>query len=91
MKVRINITQSDLDNGKPCSTRECAVALAIQRRLKPKLFADVYDNYFSIYDMKGYYTAGLSQRIVKLISSFDKFLPVKPTSFTTDLPKKVLK
>lgn len=87
-RVRINVTQRDIDRGIPFSSWSCPVALAIRRHSQ---LADYFvgRNYFVkgeciIDDM----AIPLPEVTIRFVSDFDAGRPVKPIRFTLELPEE---
>lgn len=73
----ITVTQEDIDDGCPCDSSLCPVALAMRRRLK--------DNYIFVDKMVVEIGSGnfyaLPEKVKCFIRDFDQGLPVEPISF----------
>lgn len=86
MKYTITVLQDDIDNGKPTSSRDCAIALAAKR----ELFTDnLWVNALGIETFTEHGTLPSEARA--FIPRFDKKLPVEPFKFEIDMePKPVI-
>lgn len=87
MKTRINVTANDIAKGEAHQPATCPVAIAIQRKLKPKAVALVGTDDVSI----GCEGIELPMRAVNFILAFDDRSAVQPFRFTIDIPDKLLK
>lgn len=80
MKYTITVLQDDIDNGKPTSSRDCAIALAAKR----ELFTDnLWVNALGIETFTEHGTLPSEARA--FIPRFDKKLPVEPFKFEIDM------
>ena len=92
MKIRINVTKRDIRDGDRCNESECAISLAIQRRLKPAfrkwciVFHDI-----RIDDLiTKPWVHKLPQVVDNWRSRFDAKKPVRPLQFFVDIPDRFL-
>ena len=90
MKVRINVTQDDIDTGKPLKADDCAVQRGI-RRMCPEI-AVVFVGRRDVTFHKSYETIGVSRKLppeaTELIRMLDskKGVP-QPIEFDLDIPE----
>ena len=77
MKLKIKVTQEDINNGEPCETMSCPVALALSRQLN--LFNPVYVSY-SYFSTDNKYVY-LPRSVKRFIHRFDSGEEVKPFNF----------
>lgn len=86
-KIKINVTQDDIEQGKRNCGNHCAIARAVKREIEelvpydvtPEiggLFGDFYVSHVGSFDVK------LTRKAAKFIRDFDNGRPVKPFSFT---------
>lgn len=100
MKIRIHVTQKDIREGECMQPSRCAVARAINRKLKTNLIASVA-GMVKIRDINNHRLVcalWLPDSMVKFVSRFDakednpdKVSDLKPTNFTLDIPSMYLK
>jgi hypothetical protein len=95
VKHTITVLQDDIDNGKPRSSRDCAIALAAKR----ELFTDILIGSTDIWIGSTGFTASnietpaergtLPVEALAFILRFDQGLPVEPFKFEVDLQPKL--
>lgn len=97
MKIKINVTQKDIKEGKPCEGRKCPVARAIRRHIESNLSVDVQDELI-IETSKKAYTFKVPPEVNNFISIYDcrvfgdyETSHTKPFSFILNIPKRFLK
>jgi hypothetical protein len=97
MKIKINVTQKDIDSGEPCDGRKCPVARAICRHVKPFLLIDVQEDLL-IQTSKREYSFKVPPEVNNFVTIFDlrafgdyEQSPIKPFSFILNIPKRFLK
>lgn len=78
--MRIEVTQKDIDRGKPCDDSMCPIALAIKRQIRRR----VVNVTRSRVNLAHGRIIGLPKEALVFIEWFDDGLPVQPFSF--DLP-----
>lgn len=87
-RVRINVTQRDIDRGVRSTLTSCPIALAIKRRV-------VEDSTVAVTQFAVLYGTFMSSpfpyRATQFIYHFDLGKPVKPFTFTLELPEEVLR
>ena len=103
MKVIINVTQEDIEEGQRGNCRSCPIALAINKCLKNmyfceidgSVFADIYrvsNNRFVPQHTEMYINLKDSiEQVKSFISDFDASTPVSPFTFTADIHDELLK
>lgn len=104
MKVTINVTQEDIEEGQRGDCRSCPIALAINKCLKNmyfceidgSVFADIYrvsNNRFVPQRMETYIInlKDYIKQVKSFIKDFDESTPVSPFTFTVDIPDELLK
>lgn len=84
MQVRINVTAKDIARGCRRDGTACPVFFACDRRLKGMIVVGDW------VCMKGFSVA-TPGRVDEFIDAFDSGKPVKPFSFTIDVPAKFVK
>lgn len=102
MKVNVNVTQKDIDNGMDNNGFLCPISLALRRRINNRSFVpSTKKSLIRIY--RGHWTnphcqlvamppdVVLPEKATKFINKFDEHETVKPFSFSIDIPKKYLK
>lgn len=83
MTYTIEVTQADIDRGLRASCYSCPVALALYRSIKSNV--QVGDSYLAVH-IGDSITDIESPPIVKeFVFNFDRFVEVKPFTFTLDL------
>ena len=90
MKVKINVTQRDIDRGEYDSCLNCPNAIAIRRHLKSK-----YRNELKVYK---HYVETNSATLADMpaiahdwISSYDQEEKVRPFTYALDIPARYLR
>ena len=97
MKTKIYVTQKRIYEGKPGKPSCCAVALAINIKLKPEYKAFMYYTRFEIAEKDGRFltTIKVEDRISEFVKHFDNMATrnsrPKPIRFDVDIPTKYLK
>lgn len=88
MKRRIRVTQTHIDNGKPIMSRKCPAALALRDQGFPEAVVGSFGWWpnESIYEYDDEVYRKFSRRTERWIHAFDRNEPVKPFSFTIDVP-----
>jgi hypothetical protein len=81
-RIKVKVTADDIRQGRPMRQRDCPVALAMQRATG--LPVRVHINTFSVGRKKGRYP--LPRAVARFVCNFDDGLPVRPSSFTVDVP-----
>jgi hypothetical protein len=98
MRVRVHLTQNDIDTGIRRNCRRCPAALAIRRKLKPGIMAMVTDD-FAWLKLRGIDldpTIPIPSRVANFIHAFDDLKrgqsrsKLKPFSFVVNIPKEYL-
>lgn len=96
--IQLNITQSDIDNGKQDSCTQCPIALSLKRRVKPEYRVLVSTDHIEIVpaDVPYFYNDDISeypisQHIKEFINRFDHGVEERPHQFKVSLPEGVLK
>lgn len=79
MEAIINVTQSDIDNGKKDSCVACPIALALNRIAPCRVFKQG----IAIYST--FRIVPIPQSVKMFIQKFDAGLPVQPFSFALDV------
>jgi len=83
--IKIQVTQKDIDNGKPRDMGYCPIAMAIHRCRFRK--AEV-DN--SVIHLHGYYSdedpLPMPQTAKRFVKQFDAEKPVRPFTFSLKVP-----
>ena len=85
MKYQIEVTQDDINNGKPHTCSSCPVALAISRTTNYKAEVGLY--IITLFNSKGfsYRSIKIPADIRQFIKAFDSYMPVSPFSFELDI------
>lgn len=87
MRIKVTVTQDDINNGHSVSASACPVAKAINRACDHRLYASV--TYDKLYLRAPTGTVGFAapKRVHDFVIKFDKGLKVHPFSFTLNLRK----
>ena len=87
MKLKINVTAKDIENGQKCSASCCPIALSLKRKgLFNSSVGSVGTTTTSfIYEEIEYHRVPLPLTARQFIHAFDDGIPVKPFSFTLEL------
>lgn len=90
--MKVDVTQEDIDNGKPKFSYCCAVALAVLRE-KPMKEVTVSTEYIEISDYGGFDTERYDLPAVAraFVEDFDEKLPVQPITFEAPLIPRYIK
>ncbi len=96
MKRRINVTQDEIEHGVRLSCGNCPVALAIAKLVRDEIhvLVDSWSVTFFEPTGNGYmitHKRQLPDSAMLWIIDYDSSMPVKPFSFTLDLPKGLLR
>lgn len=92
MRVRIDVTELDIKNGKPMDAFLCPVALACKRVFADYRPAVASDGVIGVIGEVGDLVDVLTPRRVKrFVEAFDNCREVKPFSFTVNAPASVVK
>ncbi len=83
-KVRINVTQRDIERGIRFTSYTCPIARAARRHPELKGCAVSPDSL--AFDNSGWVWTPLPEKACEFVDSFDGGRPVKPFSFTLELP-----
>jgi hypothetical protein len=85
MRIKLEVTQQDIDRGKRGECDKCAVALALSRQL-PQYEPSVGNlSGITLYDKESrlpIYECDNTKKIQEFISKFDAGEPVKPDTFS---------
>lgn len=81
-KIRVTVTQDDIDNGKPRNAFSCPITIAVNRKLSVTS-SSVSSSTFTYYDKENdrYIRYCMSKRASKFIRQFDSGKAVKPFIF----------
>jgi len=94
VKVRVNVTQNDIDMGQPRSVCFCPFSLAIGRRVKKDIYFGVAGPYISYCREDSHPDADPiienPDRVKEWIHSFDRGEEVSPIRATLEIPKWML-
>lgn len=95
-RTEIEITQDDLDAGKPGEAGTCAVAVALRRMLKPGVTVRVFDNEANLYAPTKdggatRYNVPMPEVGRRLIRRFDKEQAPGKRTFTLRIPPSLLR
>ena len=86
--VTIEVTQEDIDQGVPSHAHKCAVARAMSRSVDG---AYSLCSFWGIHNPAGrgpcVHTAKHDEAVTKFIQDFDNGKPVKPFTFTIEVPE----
>lgn len=90
MRVKIEVTQDDIEKGRRRGSQTCPVARAIKRRLKAGIKAAVYGRAGFV---KGWlrHMSDMPGKTQRFVADFDSKRPVKPFTFTLNIPKEYLR
>lgn len=81
---KIRVTKADIKKGKPQEGDACPVFLAIRRKIDTVETVNADDITFR--DGNGYRAIATPYKPRKWITRFDDFKPVRPFSFTLNVP-----
>lgn len=90
MRIKIDVTQEDIDSGLRGSCHDCPVARAILGVLAPLNVVLVGTTYISLEKPGCRWTGRSTKKISKFIQQFDSGILVKPFSFSLNIPEKFL-
>ena len=82
MQLKINVTQANIDAGRPRAAAQCPVALAIAETLKLSPVFTLEEEWETLWGEKG---GTLSLGAQRFIVCFDAGIPVEPFVFVTEL------
>jgi len=91
MKVKVNVTQRDIKAGCKVNATCCPIARAINRLLRGGHSSSVCQFGGHIYETGPVAEIVIPKKAAAFMDAFDKPAPVRPFTFTLDLPAKVLK
>ncbi|ANS02753.1 hypothetical protein [uncultured Mediterranean phage uvDeep-CGR0-KM14-C182] len=75
----VNVTQEDIDHGKPLDKYSCPIALALHRAGFP--VCSVYTEFASIMDTAGHWTAyQMPEAAAAFVENFDRYIHGEDTS-----------
>lgn len=80
MIFKIEVTQEDIENGVPCKSLYCPIALAVSRKLGIPVYIGIYTVCAEHNDL-----AKLPYKATKWITQFDIGRKVEPFSFDLDV------
>ena len=83
-KVRINVTQRDIERGIRFTSYTCPIAWAARRH--PELKGCLVAPDSLAFDNSGWVWVPLPEKACGFVDSFDGGRPVQPFSFTLELP-----
>ena len=84
MKVRVEVTQEDIEKGKRKAGWACPIARAIKRRVPQSRRRDVFVEH-ALWEV-GYHVRPLPRTAQRFVKRFDAGEPVKPFAFMTEVP-----
>lgn len=84
MKIKIEVTQNDLNNGVRCAGWQCPVHLALWRATGQRW--DVGVRSATAIEGSPKRTIQFSDEVCALIYDFDNGLPVRPITFEVEIP-----
>ena len=88
--VEVTVTARHIDEGVPCTTTRCPVALAIMETVRP-VRVDVQAGVINFGTGPGQYTAVVPpDEVTWFVDEFDDLLPVEPFTFTLEVPDMLL-
>lgn len=96
MRIRISVTERDIQLGKKCSCVACPIALAAGRALPGRL-VEVFGDDLQIVRTDDLSTFGrtiehmlhLPWKAKQFVYAFDEGKPVEPFDFTIDIPHQM--
>lgn len=91
--VTINVTEKDIEKGRPVVCTGCPVALAIKRRIKPQCEVIVGATSVNIFTSghEKFWIVDLPRKAQYFIEDFDEDRDsVDPIKFKLELPREVL-
>lgn len=92
MRVKIEVTASDIKRGVVKDCKDCPVARAIRRKLeRSAVCLSVGADSFDFFHKGCFYGYCLPEEASRFIGAFDSRTAVKPFSFCLNLPREVLK
>lgn len=88
-RIKIQVTESDIQNGRKGIADLCMVALAVKRYINPEVADCLAVSRIGIHlpDISPFF---FSDAVGRNIDKFDRGLPVEPFNFFVDLPEGVL-
>lgn len=83
--MRIEVTQEDIENGKPYSAWSCAIAVAIRRATRREIvWVKLGENTIALYRRE----IPLPHSVKEWAERFDEGRSVEPFTFDLDIPEK---
>jgi hypothetical protein len=93
MKIKIQVSNSDISKGLPESFEMCPIALALKREITKHgvilTEISVSDSIISFRTMYDYWEGEPSKRLSKFVRKFDSYQKVSPSNFTVQLEPRV--
>lgn len=91
MKVKIEVTKEDIKNGTPQDAGKCPIALAAKRKVKNMGWVIADRLYIDGYPEGEEKFIDMPKKCEAFIDKFDMVKPVKPFSFTLNVPLEFIK
>lgn len=90
-RIKIEVTQEDIEKGKPRKSSHCPIARAIKQQCRNGTSVQVSEDGISIEHNSryGYASDHPPTRAVRFIERFDRGRPVKPFKFFHEIPSWV--
>lgn len=83
--ITIEVTQDDIDNGKPDRIDMCPIVLACRRAIPGRTsYVGECGDFITVYGGIGVIKYSLSKEAMKFINDFDYRNPVKPFTFVAE-------
>lgn len=93
MKLKINVTEKDIKEGKKDMPNSCPIARAVNRRLNKNSYALIYSNWITFYNRNNSQRQAYERvqgEVSTFIHQFDRGKVVKPLTFNLEIPKSCL-